>query len=262
MEQMYGCPNCRAQIAYGQSICGYCGVTLDWGAQPAPPPSSNQQQTWGQQMYGCPQCQAQVAYGQSACGYCGVTLDWGVQQAPPPPYNQQYLNQQQTGGQQLPPSNRPPSHKRPPGWRNPSQHKQQNNIYGKAIALLTKKHSSGIHLSLIALVLVLVAAGGIALALSGNSSTPSSKPPTEPIQASTTPTAPPPAKPPAITSFSVNPGTITKGQKANLSWNVTGATAVSIDQGIGTVSASGTKEVFPAETPPAMSSPPPAIPAI
>ncbi len=180
-------------------------------------------------MYGCPNCRAQVAYGQSTCGYCGVILDWGVQQAPSPP------------------SNQPPRYQRQQGWRNQGYRKPQN-IYDRAIALLAKKHSSGIHLSLIVLVLVLVVAGGIAFALSGNSAaTPSSKPPAEPASASVTPKAPPVEKPPAIT-FSANPGNITKGQKANLSWDVTGATAVSIDQGIGTVTPSGTKEVFPTET--------------
>ncbi len=51
---------------------------------------------------------------------------------------------------------------------------------------------------------------------------------------------------PAITSFSAVPGVITKGQSTELRWNVSGATSVSIDQGIGAVDAlSGTAEVSP-----------------
>ncbi len=41
--------------------------------------------------------------------------------------------------------------------------------------------------------------------------------------------------PPTINSFAANPTTITIGNSSTLSWNVTGATTLSIDQGIGTV---------------------------
>ena len=168
-----------------------------------------------QQMYACPNCRAQVAFGQSVCGNCGVNLDWGAQQPPPPSYNQQY-----TTGQQM--------------------------RYGKAIALLKRKHPSGIMISAIVLLFVLVV-GGIAFALNGNLFVTSpSSPPGEPAPTSTPP--PPLQKPPAITSFSFNPATITKGQTATLQWNVTGATSVSIDQGIGTVSSSGTKVLSPTAT--------------
>ncbi|MCX6008002.1 MAG: zinc ribbon domain-containing protein [Chloroflexi bacterium] len=52
---------------------------------------------------------------------------------------------------------------------------------------------------------------------------------------------------PIITSFNAVPGVITKGQSTELRWNVSGATSVSIDQGIGTVDLrSGTVEVSPA----------------
>ncbi|MFA5399841.1 MAG: hypothetical protein WC169_09075 [Dehalococcoidia bacterium] len=53
---------------------------------------------------------------------------------------------------------------------------------------------------------------------------------------------------PAISSFSSNPGTITAGQSATLSWNVTGATSVSISPAVGNVSSSGSKTVTPTET--------------
>ena len=59
-------------------------------------------------------------------------------------------------------------------------------------------------------------------------------------------TVPPAATPSVIGSFSSNPSTINPGGTSNLSWNVTGATSVSIDQGIGLVDAVGTRTVSPA----------------
>ncbi len=44
-----------------------------------------------------------------------------------------------------------------------------------------------------------------------------------------------PVSDPAIVSFSVTPSTVTKGQSAILSWNITGAKSVSINNGIGTL---------------------------
>lgn len=51
--------------------------------------------------------------------------------------------------------------------------------------------------------------------------------------------------PPVITGFTANPGNITPGQSSTLQWNVTGATSVTIDQDIGTVSSSGTLPITP-----------------
>jgi len=53
------------------------------------------------------------------------------------------------------------------------------------------------------------------------------------------------AAPPAINSFSLNTGSIYVGQTATLSWNVTGATSVSINPVVGAVSLSGTQNVSP-----------------
>jgi hypothetical protein len=50
---------------------------------------------------------------------------------------------------------------------------------------------------------------------------------------------------PSINSFSIIPDSIFAGQKATVSWGVTGSTSVSIDPEIGTVSPSGTKNVSP-----------------
>ena len=53
---------------------------------------------------------------------------------------------------------------------------------------------------------------------------------------------------PVINNFTANPTTVTSGGASTLSWSVTGATAVSIDQGIGTVVTSGTSTVNPIAT--------------
>jgi hypothetical protein len=50
---------------------------------------------------------------------------------------------------------------------------------------------------------------------------------------------------PSINSFSIIPDSIFLGQTATLSWKVTGATSVSINPDVGTVSSSGTQSVSP-----------------
>jgi hypothetical protein len=56
-----------------------------------------------------------------------------------------------------------------------------------------------------------------------------------------------PAGSPTITSFSANPTTISSGQSSTLSWAVTGATGLSINQGVGTVTGTS-KSVSPTTT--------------
>jgi len=53
---------------------------------------------------------------------------------------------------------------------------------------------------------------------------------------------------PVIVAFSANPANINSGESATLSWSVTEATAVTIDQGIGDVPSSGTQLVSPTMT--------------
>ena len=59
---------------------------------------------------------------------------------------------------------------------------------------------------------------------------------------------PPVGTPPVIIEFSNNPSTINSGGTSTLLWNVTGATSVSIDQGIGQVNVAGTRVVSPAKS--------------
>ena len=53
---------------------------------------------------------------------------------------------------------------------------------------------------------------------------------------------------PIIISFSADVTTITEGDSATLSWEVTETTAVTIDPGIGLVDLTGSISVFPAAT--------------
>jgi hypothetical protein len=63
------------------------------------------------------------------------------------------------------------------------------------------------------------------------------------------PTTPPVTNPPTINSFTANPTTIHAGESSTLTWNVSNATTVTINQGIGAVSkTTGTKSVTPAAT--------------
>jgi peptidoglycan-associated lipoprotein len=75
-------------------------------------------------------------------------------------------------------------------------------------------------------------------------------PPPPPAAKVETPPPPPPPKPQAarFNSFTAEPQTIQRGQSATLSWSVANATDIAIDQGLGTVAANGTRQVFPANT--------------
>jgi hypothetical protein len=59
--------------------------------------------------------------------------------------------------------------------------------------------------------------------------------------------SPPPHPLPAITAFSVSPATIARGSTASLSWSVSGASSLSIDQGVGEVTSSSA-DVTPSST--------------
>jgi len=53
---------------------------------------------------------------------------------------------------------------------------------------------------------------------------------------------------PTIAYFTANPTSITLGESSTLSWSVSNVTTITIDQGIGTVSATGTTEVSPQDS--------------
>ncbi|MBN2396463.1 MAG: hypothetical protein JXC36_08405 [Candidatus Atribacteria bacterium] len=57
-----------------------------------------------------------------------------------------------------------------------------------------------------------------------------------------------PVNPPSINSFNSNPPAIDSGSNSMLSWNVTGAETISIDNGIGNVALTGSRIVTPTVT--------------
>jgi peptidoglycan-associated lipoprotein len=70
-------------------------------------------------------------------------------------------------------------------------------------------------------------------------------PPPPPAPAPAPAPAPPPPPAPGITAFTAEPSSIERGQSSTLSWNVTDAASISIDNGIGTVQSTGNRRVFP-----------------
>jgi peptidoglycan-associated lipoprotein len=77
---------------------------------------------------------------------------------------------------------------------------------------------------------------------------PSTPPP--PAAAPSRSTEPPPSEPLAvrINSFTGEPRSIERGQAATLRWSVGNSTDISIDQGLGSVAANGSRQVFPSQT--------------
>jgi len=74
-------------------------------------------------------------------------------------------------------------------------------------------------------------------------------PPPPPPPPVTNNNPPPPSQPrPVIAAFTAEPSTIEKGQSSTLSWSITGATDMSINNGIGAIQSRGQRQVFPAAT--------------
>ena len=68
------------------------------------------------------------------------------------------------------------------------------------------------------------------------------------VSCKSSPTTPPVKILPTISNFTASPTTIQSGGSSTLSWTVKDATSITIDQGIGTVSATGTRSVSPTVT--------------
>ena len=85
----------------------------------------------------------------------------------------------------------------------------------------------------------------VAFSSSCKKKAPPPPPPPPPVVA---PPPPPPTPAPDITEFSAEPSSIERGQSSTLKWSVSNANQITIDNGVGTVQATGTKSVFPNET--------------
>ena len=92
---------------------------------------------------------------------------------------------------------------------------------------------------LVSSVLILTAAIGCRKKVPITAATP--VPPPAPIEA-------PKPNPPVIADFAVEPGRVERGQSAQLRWQVKDAAQIEINQGIGTVAASGQQQIRPTES--------------
>src|SRR5579864_8496524 len=71
-------------------------------------------------------------------------------------------------------------------------------------------------------------------------------PPPPPPPVVQPPPPPPPPAAPTVTQFAAEPASIQRGQSSTLRWQVTGqTTSISINQGVGTVQATGNQRVSP-----------------
>lgn len=73
-------------------------------------------------------------------------------------------------------------------------------------------------------------------------------PPPPPAPQQQAPPPPPPKPRPVVGSFTVEPSTIERGQSATLRWATENASSVTIDSGVGTVDARGSRSVSPSST--------------
>ncbi len=259
MQQVFYCPNCHAQVAYGQPYCTNCNVALYWPTD----------QTQGQ--YQSSQEQYQGSQGQ---------------------YSGQQWNQQQWGQQGYQPQPPPRQKKGEKGSDLWAQIKKNRRIITKVsipagivllvIIIITAfggeitKWFTAPTIGLFEVKPTMIIAGEQATIqwdIKGATSSVSISPGIGNVPASGTKTVSPGSTtiytlaasnlggsarstatltvtgpPPTIDNFSFNPDTISSGQSATLSWGVSNATSVSINPEIGNVEPSGTREVSPHET--------------
>jgi peptidoglycan-associated lipoprotein len=70
-------------------------------------------------------------------------------------------------------------------------------------------------------------------------------PPPPPPAAPAAIAPPPPPAAPVINRFTAEPSTVEAGQSSTLSWSISGATDMSINNGVGAVQSTGMRQVFP-----------------
>ena len=140
-----------------------------------------------------------------------------------------------------------------PAVQKPSHHKAKRSAGAReyprlkkiAAALFSEKKKAGILLlSLAAIILFIVAT--VVYGGQGDSQIPNGD-----GVATTTPAENPDAPKgplPVVKSLKVSPSVIPSGEKATLSWEVSGADTVSLDNDIGDVPAKGTEDVYPDKT--------------
>jgi hypothetical protein len=231
MQQMYSCPYCSALVGYGQKHCLNCGKKLNWPAlkRGSPPPSHNpyghqypEQQSMGDYSETIPQKKGSVVRIALPVAGLIMLIIVGIALAA----NGAIFN-----------TLKPPVVKlfdvNPPSITQGQTATLQWDVSGvKSVSI-----DQGIGATSSVGTQSVAPTTSTTYTLSATNATGSTT-----SSATVTVT---PKSPPVITSFIANPGSITAGQSSTLQWNVTGATSVTIDQGIGTVSSTGTVPITP-----------------
>ncbi len=171
-------------------------------------------------MYYCPYCNTPITYGRAQCPNCKTLLNWqgsqtqGQYQSSDAQYSQQQWYQSQAGNQWA-------------GQEIQGQEQKPENSYISRLLQWIKDHRT-MSISIAAGVLIITAFIITGVALKGD---------IEKI-----------FSPPLVMAFEASPPAIVSGQDVTLKWDVSGATSVYINPGVGNVSPSGTKKISPAET--------------
>jgi hypothetical protein len=109
-----------------------------------------------------------------------------------------------------------------------------------------KKRSMLWVLTIVWLIALISTAGCITLTVPKQQPAPSTTTPVPTLPPTTTPAAQ--GYSPVVNSFTASPDTISAGQSATISWNVSDATSVTIQPAVGSVGSSGTQQVSPTRT--------------
>lgn len=255
MQQMYSCPNCRAQVAYGQTYCANCNTVLNWPSSPTPPQYQsspdqypNQQQQW---------YQASSGNQPADPGYQGQ--------------DQPQNGDDKPGLLQLINNNRGIIAKISvtliivaaligagialQGVISKWFAAPVIASFNASSATITSGQQATLQWEVTGVTSVSISPGIGTVSFSGTREVSPGTTTTYTLVANNTfgsarksITIAVTGALPAIASFGVDKDSIITGQSATLSWSVTGATSVSISPGIGPVSLTGTESVSPAST--------------
>lgn len=199
-------------------------------------------------MYLCPNCGVPLNFGERFCGSCGTGLNWSIQmpfQSMPPSFNYQRQNQNT-------PSQNPQfsyyQYQQQESEESSSRHTLIKQDANEKNEIKPKKRRSKAGIALLMVFLCFLSAGAaLTFATDGTFFTsliknnqPVYKLPAGDMQQADAVTP--------VVNFTAAPSNITPGQVTVLTWDVSGADSVSIDQGIGSVTVSGTRTITPSTT--------------
>ena len=255
-QQLYYCPNCSSAVTYGQAACGVCGTALIWAEQQASQP----QQSYGQQT-------GQNRPSQQDTGGETSTQKDGRPRKPARKKSRAVLRKQKVlvalglilmliiGGGVLIISMNWDSSKQNSGAPSLSTDEPAILSFTASPATVAPGEKSTLQWNTDGATSVSVDQNIGKVAAEGSLEVSPSENTTYTLAATnsigsitgsaTVNVVVPPL--PVISSFTASPSAVNPGQTANLQWNVTGASYITIDHGVGTIPASGSSPVSPSE---------------